>query len=180
MKNYLTILILPVFLIFAGCNGDDNATTEVTEATIPSGWVELDLAQPGMHYGLPLLMNIPDENLAKGPSEIMEGPLGGTQVLAGNDFNLEIMAAPLSMAEKKEEIERNPVFKITYITDEPDVIFYKSEIPDTEIAQYHFYLIKEVGSGKYGVENVKDMEYSETGVQRMIDAAKSLRLKPQA
>ncbi|MDQ3192849.1 MAG: hypothetical protein M3Q58_14735 [Bacteroidota bacterium] len=175
MTNYLKILILPVLLIFAGCNGEENTTN--TEAEIPAGWLQLDLEQPGMHYGLPMVINIPDESIAKGKSEIMEGPFGGTQILAGSDFNLEIMAAPLSMAEKKEEIERSPIFKITYITDEPDMIFYKSEIQDTEIAQYHFYLVKEIGKGTYGIENVKEEEYSETGIQRMIDAAKSLKLK---
>ncbi len=176
MINYLKILILPVLLIFAGCNGEDNASTDA-EAEMPSGWIQLDLEQPGMHFSLPMIMNIPDEGIAKGKSEISEGPFGGTQILAGSDFNLEIMAAPLTMDEKKEEIERSPIFKITYLTDQPDMIFYKSEIQDTEITQYHFYLLKEIGNNTYGVENIKEEEYSEAGIKRMIDAAKSLKLK---
>ncbi|HET6244404.1 MAG: hypothetical protein H0V01_15285 [Bacteroidetes bacterium] len=177
MKNYWKTLVLPILLGIASCTGDNSTTTNNSEHEVQAGWLALDLAMPGMHYALPMLINIPDENTAKGKSEIMEGPSGGTQILAGSEFNLEIIASPMTMAEKKEDIERNPIFKITYLTDEPNVIFYKAEITDTEIVQYHFYLIKEIENANYGIENIKNEDFSETGIQRMIDASKSLRLK---
>ena len=173
--KYFKLLILPLLLIIASCN--ESSEPSETAIQVPEGWLELDISQTGTHYGLPMLINIPDENLAKGISEIMEGPSGGTQIKAGNDFNLEITTAPFTIAEKKEEIERNPLFKITYLSEEPNEIFYKAEIEGSDIVQHHFYSVKEIKGEKYAIENIKDEDYSEAGIKRMIEASKSLRAK---
>ena len=173
--KYFKLLILPLLLIIAACNESGDASDAATK--VPEGWLELDISQAGTHYGLPMLINIPDENLAKGISEIMEGPSGGTQIKAGNDFNLEITTAPLTITEKKEDIERNPLFKITYITEEPNEIFYKAEIEGSDIVQHHFYSIKEIKGEKYAIEDIRNEDYSEAGIKRMIEASRSLRAK---
>lgn len=178
MKKIFLLTVIPSFVALIGC-GDGKETKVENENPIPAGWVELDLTQPNTTYGLPLLINVPDEATAQGIAEIMESPLGGTQVKAGKNFNLEIFPGDGNMAAKKQEIEGNLVFKSTYIIDEPDFILYTSEIEDAGIKQYHFYAIIKLGTSSYEIEDIKGEDYTETGIKKMMEAAKSLRAKPQ-
>lgn len=179
MKKLFLLAAIPSLFAIAGCGAGEEETKLENENTIPSGWVELDLTQPNTSYSLSLLMNVPDETTAQGLPEIMEGGMGGTQVRIGKDFNMEILPGSSNMAAKKEEIANDVVFKSTYIVDEPDFIFYSSEIEDAGIKQFHFYGIVKVGAGTYEIEDIKGEDYTEGGVKKMIEAAKSLREKPQ-
>jgi hypothetical protein len=181
MKKTVLYFIAVAMIGFTGCAGEQEAQGTSNEETVPTGWIALDLSEPGQHYGLPMLINVPDENLAKGIAEISEGPLGGTQISAGREFNIEILPGGGDIAQKKTEIEQNTIFKTTYVFNEPDALIYKYEIEDAGVVQYHIYVIKNFNGRVYEVESIKDEEdYSEAAAKRMLEAAKSLRAKPEA
>lgn len=177
-KIIYALLIASTALFVASCGGNEEQTSDKVE--IPQGMIEYDLSQHGP-IGLPCLINIPDEETGKGLPQVMEGPLGGTQIVVGKDFNIEIVVGDGDMNQKKADIASDAVFKSTYIVDEPNAILYKSEIPDAGVVQYHFYVIMKVGNVTYEIEDVRGEEnYSEEGIKRMFEAAKSLRPKAQA
>jgi hypothetical protein len=180
MKKFIYTIAVSAFTLFlVSCGGNEETSTSAT-AEIPQGMIDYDLSQHGT-FGMPCLMNVPDENTGKGLPEVMEGPMGGTQVVVGKDFNIEIVVGDGDMKQKKADIESDAVFKSSYIIDEPDAILYKSEIPDAGVVQYHIYVIVKVGNVTYEVEDVRGEEnYSEEGAKRMLQAAKSLRAKVQA
>ena len=176
MKKVFLVVAITFLIAFTGYGSKEEAKVE---NVVPAGWVEIDLAQPNTTYGLSLFINVPDEATAQGIPEIIESPMGGTQLRVGKDFNIEILPGDGNMAAKKEEIAGDMVFKSTYIIDEPDFILYKSEIEDAGIKQHHFYGIMKVGTGTYEIEDIKGEDYTEAGVKKMMEAAKSLRAKPQ-
>ena len=178
MKKIFLLIVIPSLAALIGCDNGKEIKEENVN-TIPAGWVELDLTQPNTTYGLPLLINVPGEATAQGIAEIMESPLGGTQIKVGKNFNLEIFPGDGNMAAKKQEIAGNVVFKSTYVIDEPDFILYTSEIEDAGIKQYHFYAIIKLETGSYEIEDIKGEDYTEAGVKKMMEAAKSLRTKSQ-
>lgn len=179
MKKLFFALAIAISTLFLySCGGNEESTT--TTAEIPQGMVEYDLSQHG-HIGMPCLINLPDEETGKGIPQVMEGPMGGTQIVVGKDFNIEIVVGDGDMNQKKADIGADAVFKSTYLVDEPTAILYKSEIPDAGVVQYHIYVIVKVGNVTYEIEDVRGEEnYSEEGAKRMLEAAKSLRAKVQA
>lgn len=178
MKKIFFALTLTASTFFlSSCGGNEESTTT---AEIPQGMIAYDLSQHGP-IGMPCLINLPDENTGKGLPEVMEGTMGGTQVIVGKDFNIEIVVGDGDMNQKKSDIAADAVFKSTYIVDEPTAILYKSEIPDAGVVQYHIYVIIKVGNVTYEIEDVRGEEnYTEEGAKRMLEAAKSLRAKVQA
>jgi hypothetical protein len=177
MNKIFYLTAVSAILFFAACGDSANPEEGNTEVSIPAGWAKLDLGEQNTHYSLNMLINIPDENTSRGTPELMEGPFGGMQVKIGSGFNLEIIPGGQTLAEKKEEIESNPVFKISYLVNEEEGFIYKSEIEGADVVQYNFYLLRKIGNGLYGIENLKEDEYSEDAVRRMYESAKSLRPK---
>ncbi|MFN7012991.1 MAG: hypothetical protein ACK4ON_01845 [Bacteroidia bacterium] len=177
-KIFFALVFATSTLFISSCGENEVQTTELS--AIPKGMVEYDLSQHGTN-GLPCLINIPDEETGKGLPQVMEGPMGGTQIVVGKDFNIEIVVGDGDMNQKKSDIAADAVFKSTYMIDEPTAILYKSEIPDAGVVQYHIYVITKIGNVTYEIEDVRGEEnYTEEGIKRMFEAAKSLRSKTQA
>jgi hypothetical protein len=177
-KIFYVLTVIALITILSSCGNTKEELS--TNTTIPQGMVEYDLSQHGT-YGMPCLINLPDENTGKGLPQVQEGPMGGTQIIVGKDFNIEIVVDEGDINQKKADIASDAVFKSTYIVDEPTAILYKSEIPDAGVVQYHIYAIVKVGNVTYVIEDVRgENDYSEEGAKRMLEAAKSLRAKAQA
>lgn len=177
-----TLLYIPIALLmlplFSGCDTTaESGTDEVAEVNeVPQGMTTLDLSDHPV-VGLPLVINIPDEN--KGVPQINEGPMGGTQVTVGNDFNIEILPGGGDLNAKKQEVEGNAIFKTTYTVDEADGFIYTWEIDGTETSQNHFYMVRDINGNKYEIYDIAEGEYSADGVKNMYEAAKSLRPSEQ-
>jgi hypothetical protein len=174
MKKYLSFFAIPLFLFFLSCC---NEQPENSDIIVPDGWVQFDLGQEKAHYSLNMILNVPSELEAKGAPEITEGPYGGTQIKVGAVYNIEITPGGQTIMEKKEEIENNPIIKISYLVNEPDGIVYKSEIGEGEIVQYHFFSSRKIENINYSVEDLKDEKYSEELIMQMFESVKSLRKK---
>jgi hypothetical protein len=174
MKKYLTLFAIPAMVFFSSCGNEQPETSEVS---IPDGWVQFDLGEESSHYSLNMYLNVPGEAHASGTPEILEGPYGGTQIRVGTIYNIEITPGGQTLEEKKDEIQANPIFKITYLVNDPEGFIYKSEIGDGEIVQYHFFVSRKVGNINYSIENIKDDIFSEESINQMYESIKSLRLK---
>jgi hypothetical protein len=175
MKKLISLLSLGAVILLNSCG--DNKKDETNSTQLPDGWIVLDLNEPGTSYGMPLQINIPGKDLTKGEASIQEGPSGGTQIIAGNMFNIEILPAAGEMAIKKSELENDMIFTVSYITDTPEILYYTLEIPGEEIKQHHFIAMIKAGNLRYEISNVKDEEYSEALIKMMIESAKSIQHK---
>lgn len=165
MKKTLLLLAAPAILFFAGCGG---SKTDETTVAMP-GMTEVTLKINGNT----LSIMVPDST--KGKMEMVEQSWGATEIKVGKEFQISISEGEGDMVLMKSDIAGNDVNKFKrFLKDEPGLLFWESEITEPE---FHFYLVQKVGNISYLIEDIKDEHFNEKGVQRMIDAAKTLKAK---
>jgi hypothetical protein len=167
MKKSLLFLATITLIYFASCNSKKEDVTE----TIP-GMMDFTIKINGN----PLSIMLPDST--KGRMEIIEQPWGATEIKVANIFQISIKEEAGDFSLTKGDITGNEVNKFKrYIKDEPNLLFWESEITEPE---FHFYFIQKVGTTSYLIEDIKDLHFNEKAVQTMIDAAKTLKVKEAA
>ncbi len=162
-KIFLLLLCAPTLSLVISCGG---SKTDQPTSTIP-GMREVILKINGN----PLSIMVPDST--KGKLEMIEQSWGATEIKVGKDFQISISEGEGDIALTKSDIAGNDVNKFKrYVKDEPTLLFWESQITDSE---YHFYMINKIGTVSYIIEDVKVEQYDEKGIQAMIDAAKTLK-----
>jgi len=164
MKKILLLFITSAILFIASC-GDSK---KEENPAIP-GMMQVDIKINGND----LLIMVPDST--QGKLEIMEQSWGATEIKVGKEFQISISEGEGDIALMKSDIAGNDVNKFKrFIKDEPNLLFWESEITEPE---FHFYSITKVGTVSYLVEDIKEEHFTEKGAQKMIDAAKTLKTK---
>jgi hypothetical protein len=180
MKNaFYAVAIAGITMVAASCSN----TTSVVEEVVPAGMVAVDLSG----HGFPLKINVPDSvaQMTMGKMELSEGGAwGGASVVLGKTFQLNINSADAEaadMAQQKVLLAATDAGECTFSTDNDSTLVYVVKFGE-EIKRHHFYMIKKIGAEKYVVRDLPDpdAEYSEADIQKMMEAAKSLRAKPAA
>ena len=156
-------MVVPALIYVTSCGPKKEASV-----TIP-GMMEVDLKINGNS----LLIMVPDST--KGKMEIVEQSWGATEIKVGKEFQISIAEGEGDIALMKSDIAGNDVNKFKrFLKDEPDLLFWESEITEPE---FHFYMIQRVGTVSYLIEDIKEEHFGEKGTQAMIDAARTLKLK---
>jgi hypothetical protein len=164
MKKAILLLITPAILFLASCGG--SKTEE--ETSIP-GMMQVQLKINGN----PLSIMVPDST--KGKLEMVEQSWGATEIKVGDDFQISIEEGEGDIALTKSDIAGNDVNKFQrFLKDEPQLLFWESAITTPE---FHFYTIVKPGAVSYVIQDIKGDIFDEKAVQRMIDAAKTLKVK---
>lgn len=167
MKKVLLMASLPVLLLAIGCGG--SKSEEVV--SIP-GMIQTEITVSGNK----LTIMAPDST--KGKMEVMEQSWGATEIKVAKDFQISIEESDGDIALMKSDIAGNDVNKFKrYIKDEPNLLFWESEITQPE---FHFYMILKTGNKTYLIQNLKDEMFGEKQIESMIEAAKTLKLKESA
>ncbi|MGQ0827737.1 MAG: hypothetical protein ACT4ON_05020 [Bacteroidota bacterium] len=164
MKKVLLLLVAPAILFFTSC-GD----SKKEETAVLPGMTEVSIKINGNT----LSIMVPDST--RGKMEIVEQSWGATEIKVGKEFQISISEGEGDIALMKSDIAGNDVNKFKrFVKDEPTLLFWESEITEPE---FHFYNISKAGTLSYLVEDIKEEHFSEKGVQTMIDAAKTLKVK---
>jgi hypothetical protein len=136
----------------------------------PNGMHVLDLSK----YGKPFVIFVPDTGLAK--LEITQQSYGALDIKVGKAFNLSINEQAADIETKKKDIKEDEVNRFkSYIVEEPNAIFWESEITQPE---FHFLMTQKVGGRDYSFEEVKSTEnepFSKDAVQKMFDSSKNIK-----
>ncbi len=168
MKNRFLLLLAPAIIFLASCGG-----TKKEETVSLPGMKQVDITINGNA----LTVIVPD--FTKGPLQIVEKPWGATEISVGTDFQISIEEGPGDIALLKSDIAADDVYKLQkFITDNPKLVFWEVKILDMEGTKFHFYNIVPAGKTTYIVKDIETGEsYSQTAVQKMIDAAQTLAAK---
>ncbi|HSH68173.1 MAG TPA: hypothetical protein VLB84_20755 [Bacteroidia bacterium] len=165
MKKALLLLALSAGLINTGCN-DTPKQNDV--ATVKPGMMDLNL----MVNGNSLNITVPDSTIGK--LEIAEQSWGATEIKVGKHFQISISEGQGDVALKKSDIAGDEINKFKrYIKEEPNTLFWESEITEPE---FHFYTVEKVGPVFYLIENIKEDHFTEKDIQQMLESAQSLKL----
>lgn len=172
-----TILSFSILLFACGDNSaveanENEAAEEATmkEETTLKNAVDIDLSQ----YDLAASISIPDES--KGKAEVSLTDAGSIVIKVGTNFNLDIQAYGISVAEKKDELASDLVYEIEYIEESENSILYKKSIKDSDITpEYHFFLNKEIDGDIVEVKNGLEEFFSQKAVEKMMQSANSLK-----
>lgn len=168
MKKLLYLVGICSVTLFSSCGGGDEKVEEV-KIDVPQGMIQYDLSS----HGIPLVCVIPDT--VDQPVEVNVKDWGETTVAVGKYFQIQI-AEGGDMSLRKKDLAEDLLYKATYITETPEAILYKQEIPDGGIKPaYHFYFVTTINGNQYEIEDVKGDEfYNEKAADRMLQAAKMI------
>lgn len=174
MKQLTILFSLLSVLILTSCGGEtpsDN-TTENTEETVQlKGFEKLNLTE----YGFNLTVMVPEAE-TNGPPEVVMTERGALEIIVGSDFGIEIMYGEGDLALLKMDLEEDLVFKSEIIKEEEDALIYKQDIPDSGVkTQNHFFYKAVVGNDVYEVRDVMEGEYGEGMIEKMLEAAKTIK-----
>lgn len=157
-----TMLVFTLWLI-PGC-------TNKPEVSVPEGMQVLDLTR----YGKPFLLFVPDTT--KVHLTITEQSSGALEIKAGNNFGIAINEQFADLELLKSDLKADEINKLkTIIVDEPEALFWESEIVQPE---FHFFVNKKINNAEYSFEDIKNTEtdpFKKEAAQRMFNAAKSVQ-----
>lgn len=171
MKNLFYLLVCSTILL-TSCNSNK----EDQQGSGPGqGMMELDLSQ----YGMNLTMLVPDSTI--GTLEVTAQSYGDIEIRVGNYFQVKI-APGGDLALKKSDLEGDLLFKTTILKEDPNMIIYKSDLPDGSKSFHHFYMIMNVGGANYEIRDIEDSgeSFSEAIVNKMVESAQTLKPKEKA
>lgn len=156
-----------VVSLFMSC-GDKKNEQEAIVA--PAGMHVLDLTR----FGKPFAIFVPDTVAAK--LEITQQSYGALDIKVGKGFNISINEQAADIEMKKKDVKEDEVNKFkSFVVEEPNAIFWESEITQPE---FHFIINQKIGNTEYSIEDVKATEaepFSKESIQKMYDSAKNIK-----
>ena len=167
-------------------NGDENtadSTTAITNDTSAKATEIMPLAEENKlaaneisltQADFPIVITVP-ENADTKKVKAEPQTWGGIEITAGDNFQIQIASGQGNIASRKIDLGNDDVYKVEYLVDEKNAIVYKKYIPDTDIQEFHFYLIAKTTTGYYEVEDIPGNQFTKTAIMKMYDAAKLLK-----
>lgn len=178
MKKIFYLIGVVAVFGFASCgNGTDESngenTGDSTEVVILKGYEELDLTE----WGFPMSVMVPNAEL-NGDAEVSMTDWGALQIKVGQDFGIEIIYGEGDIELLKMDLEEDLVFESEILVEEQKGIMYKQDIPDSGVkTQFHFFYAATIGNEVYEVKDLMDGEYGKGMIEKMMQAAKTLKAK---
>lgn len=173
MKKLSYLLLAISFTALIACGGDNSETTEETteEQVELKGFEQLDLTE----YGFNLSVMVPAAE-THGDASVVLTERGALEIAVGQDFGIEIMYGEGDIELLKTDLQDDLVFKSEIIKEEDNAIVYKQDIPDSGVkTQNHFFYKAVVGTDVYEVRDLMEGEYGEGMIEKMLEAAKTLK-----
>jgi hypothetical protein len=152
-------------------------TSDVVQEVMPVITEESKLAQNEISLSqadFPIVVTVP-ENTDPKKVKVEAQSWGGIEIIASENFQIQIASGQGDMALRKSDLAADDVYKVDYLVDEKNAIVYKKYIPDTDLLEYHFYLIAKTDKGYYEVEDIPGSQFSKTSIMKMYEAAKKLK-----
>jgi hypothetical protein len=171
--KHLVILVLSSAWLAACGDGKSDAAKRMSaqaDSAAAAPVAAIDLAE----FDLPLQFTPPDKGSTEGaePTVVWKDEIGKLEVRAGERFGLTIVEEPGDIGRLKADLDRDLLKKNTVVKGTPDLLVYKSELPDDpDLVFLHFYQVLQSGGRTFVVEDVQDgTRFTEQDVDRMIAA----------
>lgn len=170
MKHLLTYFHVALILIFSACNsGSTDDSTGIQK--VHKGMMMLDLTDKG----LPVTIIVPDSTT--GELTINATSYGDVEIKVGDYFQIKFTPSA-DMALLKSDLQADLLWKTTILEDTPELLLYKSELPDGSKVFFHFYAVVDIGGAKYEVKDISGGEqYPESAIRKMSEAIKTIKVK---
>lgn len=166
-KHLLPIIAFVYMLALLGC-GEKKPNQEAI--TAPQGMNVLDLSK----YGKPFAIFVPDTNNAK--LNITEQSWGALEIKVGNGYAISISEEEADFGLRKADIKADEVNRFkSFIVEEPTTLMWESEITQPE---FHFISVQKIGNTAYTFEDIKSTDaepFGKENIQKMLDAARSIK-----
>jgi hypothetical protein len=164
------IILFSAALLVGTLNSCGDKKKDQEAIVAPQGMHVLDLSK----YGKPFAIFVPDTVAAK--LEVVQQTYGALDIKVGKSFAISINEQPSDIELKKKDIKEDEVNKFkSFVTEEPNAIFWESEITQPE---YHFIINQKVGNAEYSIEDIKNTDaepFGKDAVQKMFDSAKNIK-----
>lgn len=171
MKKIAYLFATIIALTFTACGGGDQPVEDTVEKVVLKGYEELDLTE----WGFNLAVMVPQADIHGSP-EVTLTERGALEILVGEGFGLEIMYGEADMALLKTDLMEDLVFNSEILKEEANAIIYSQNIPDSGVkTQNHFLYKAEVGAEVFEVRDVIDGEYGAGMIEKMLEAAKTIK-----
>ncbi|MCB9336112.1 MAG: hypothetical protein H6586_08175 [Flavobacteriales bacterium] len=171
--NYLLALILSVALYSCGNGENQENETQETEQKVLKGYEELDLNQWG--FQMTIMVPNAEEN---GEPQIVLTERGALEIIVGQTFGIEIMYGEGDIELLKMDLKEDLVFSSEIVKEDENSLIYKQDIPDSGVkTQNHFFYRAQVGTDVYEVRDLIDGSYGMAMIEKMLDAAKTIKEK---
>lgn len=170
MKRVAYLFATIIALSFTACGGEEG-TEDTIEVVELKGYEELNLSE----WGFDLVVMVPEAEIHGAP-EVVLTERGALEILVGLDFGLEIMFGEGDIELLKMDLKDDLVFISEIIKEEENAIIYTQDIPDSGVkTQNHFLYKAEVGVDVYEVRDVIDGEFGSGMIEKMLEAAKTIK-----
>ncbi len=168
--TYLFATIIALSLTACG-GGAEDPVEEVVETVVLKGFEELNLSE----WGFNLIVMVPKEEI-NGAPEVTLTERGALEIVVGLDFGIEIMYGEADIELLKMDLKEDLVFTSEIIKEEENALVYSQNIPESGVkTQNHFLYKAQVGSEVYEVRDVIDGEFGSGMIEKMLEAAKTIK-----
>ncbi len=168
MKKITNLLSAAIIVSSLISCGDKKKDQEAIVA--PQGMNVLDLSR----FGKPFAIFVPDTVAAK--LVITQQTYGALDIRVGTNFAISINEQVADLDLKKKDIQEDEINKFkSYIVQEPNAIFWESEITKPE---FHFIINQKIGTTDYSFEEIKSTEaepFGKDAIQKMFDSSKNIK-----
>jgi hypothetical protein len=171
MKKVAYLVAIILGLSIASCGGNEESTDVKVEEVVLKGYEELNLSE----WGFNLTVMVPQADFY-GKPEVTLTESGTLEVVVGLDFGIEIMYGDGDIELLKSDLKTDLIFTSEILQEEEKAIIYSQNIPDSGVkTQNHFLFKAEIGTDTYEVKDVRDSQYGQGMIKKMLEAAKTLK-----
>lgn len=169
-----------VALSLSSCGGGSNTEETAVDSTanesqalpavLTRGTMLLDLSE----YFMPFSVYVPDSN--RGIPDFYDTGYGVIELTVGSTYAV-MLAEGGNIAEKKQVLAADDMYKHEIIEEGTDYILYKSSLPDSPLEpEFHFYAVKHVNGVDYEIhDNDTEGGYAETVARFMLESIQHLK-----
>lgn len=179
MKQLFIYSFLLLTLIWSCTNESSIENSSVEEAEIEeaeveeeNNWVGLAVLDGGFRLGI----DVPNEKIAKGKSEIVyHEDRGELEILAGEHFDIFLLEDQSQMEMVKNELNDHAFYKVEFVVSNDSSLLYRQYIEDDAKDQWHMYCERSIGSSKLLVRSNESIPFSEYEAKLMLQSALSIK-----
>jgi hypothetical protein len=165
--------------LLASCSSEvDTTTPQESENVEQTPAEELDPDWSGLAIldgGFKLGIEIPNENIAHGTSEVIfHEDLGELEVKVGPNFDLFILEDESQIEMVKNELNDHAFYKVEYALSNDSSLLYRQYTESGEKEQWHCYAERNIGASKIIVRSNEAIPFTEYQAKLMLQSALSI------
>ena len=113
------------------------------------------------------------------PEKIGQTAMGTVEISVGEKYAIEVVPNPLSIAEKKMELESDLLYTIDYLEESENHIFFSKEIENSGIEpEYHFYLLMDSSNDQIAIKTQEILQLNKEKAEAILESFKKQQKVP--